>query len=151
MAITDKIYIKNHRQIASQLETSFPKSAFSGATLDILFQGQGLANLDEATQDRVLDFAEDFLDCDCQSNPHCGCPERKFIGYLLELREDGLGPDAIVDILGEEYMLYAYSGDILSFLDSSIRTLEAAERLADVENHDDKAKQLRDVRENLAR
>ena len=28
MAITDKIYIKNHRQLVSQLETSFPKSAF---------------------------------------------------------------------------------------------------------------------------
>jgi superfamily II helicase len=151
VAITDKIYIKNHRQIVSQLETSFPKSAFSGATLDILFQGQGLANLDDATQDRVLDFAEDFLDCDCQSNPHCGCAERKFVRYLLELREDGLGPDAIVDVLGDEYMLYAYPGDILSFLDSSIRTLEAAERLADVDGHPEKSEELRAVRENLAR
>ncbi|PSP84038.1 helicase, partial [Halobacteriales archaeon QH_8_68_33] len=37
MAITDKIYVKNHQQIASQLETSFPRSAFSGATMDMLF------------------------------------------------------------------------------------------------------------------
>ena len=151
MAITDKIYIKNHRQIVSQLETSFPKSAFSGATLDILFQGEGLANLDDATQDRVLDFAEEFLDCDCESNPHCGCAERKFVRYLLELREQGLGPDAIVDVMGEEYMLYAYPGDILSFLDSSIRTLEAAETLADVDSSPEKAEELREMRENLAR
>ncbi|SDJ40030.1 hypothetical protein SAMN05216226_10328 [Halovenus aranensis] len=151
MAITDKIYVKNHQQLASQLETSFPKSAFSGATLDILFQGEGLAKLDEATQDRVLDFAEDFLDCDCQANPHCGCAERKFIRYLLELREQGMGPDAIVDVMGEEYMLYAYPGDVLSFLDNSIRTLEAAEMLADVDDHPEKADELRSVRENLAR
>ncbi|WP_267163130.1 DUF5814 domain-containing protein [Halovenus salina] len=151
MAITDKIYIKNHQQLASQLETSFPKSAFSGATLDILFQGEGLAKLDEATQDRVLDFAEDFLDCDCQANPHCGCAERKFIGYLLELREQGMGPDAIVDVMGDDYMLYAYPGDVLSFLDNSIRTLEAAEMLADVDGHPEKADELRGVRENLAR
>ncbi|WP_254663016.1 DUF5814 domain-containing protein, partial [Haladaptatus sp. W1] len=72
MAITDKIYVKNHRQISSQLETNIPKGAFKGATLDILFQGDGLQKLDEATRDRVLDFAEDFLDCDCQSNPYCG-------------------------------------------------------------------------------
>lgn len=39
VAITDKIYVKNHRQLASQLDTRFPKSAFSGATLDILFTG----------------------------------------------------------------------------------------------------------------
>lgn len=133
VAITDKIYVKNHRQIASQLETGFPKSAFAGATLDVLFTGEGLSKLDSATRDRALDFAEDFLDCDCQSNPYCGCAERKFISYLLELRAQGLGPDAIVDVMGDEYMLYAYSGDILSFLDQSVRTLEAVETLADVE------------------
>ncbi len=151
MAITDKIYIKNHQQIVSQLETSFPKSAFSGATLDILFQGEALAKLDDTTQDRVLDFAEDFLDCSCEANPHCGCAEEKFVRYLLELREQGLGPDAIVDVMGDDYMLYAYPGDVLSFLDSSVRTLEAAETLADVEGHTESATQARQLRENLVR
>ncbi len=151
MAITDKIYIKNHRQLVSQLETSFPKGAFKGATMDILYQGEGLANLNDATRDRILDFAEDFLDCDCESNPHCGCPERKFTRYLLELREQGLGPDAIVDVMGDEYMLYAYSGDILSFLDNSVRTLEAAETLADVDGREEAGRQIRQTRENLVR
>ncbi|ESS08926.1 MAG: hypothetical protein A07HN63_01134 [uncultured archaeon A07HN63] len=136
MAVTDKIYVKNHRQLVSQLETSFPKSAFAGATLDLLFTGGSLAGLNETTRDRVLDFTEDFLDCDCESNPYCGCAERKFIGYLLELRAEGFGPDAIVDVMGDDYMLYAYSGDILSFLDQSVRTLEAAEALADIEDSD---------------
>ena len=151
MAITDKIYVKNHRQIASQLETSFPKSAFSGATMDILYQGEGLSKLDDATRDRVLDFAEDFLDCDCEANPHCGCPERTFVGYLLELREGGLGPDAIVDVMGEEYMLYAYPGDVLSFLDDSVRTLEAAETLADVDGRPGSAESVRELRQRLVR
>ncbi|PSP83911.1 helicase [Halobacteriales archaeon QS_1_68_17] len=133
MAITDKIYVKNHRQLASQLETSIPKGAFKGATLDLLYQGDGLAKLDDATRERVLDFAEDFLDCDCESNPHCGHPEEKFVRYLLELRAQGLGPDAIVDVMGDDYMLYAYPGDVLSFLDDAVRTLEAVETLADVE------------------
>ena len=134
MAITDKIYLKNHRQISSQLEANIPKGAFSGATLDLLFQGEGLEKLDEATRERVLDFATDFLDCNCESNPHCGHPERKFMRYLLELREQGLGPDAIVDVMSDDYMLYAYPGDVLSFLDNSVRTLEAIEDLAEVEN-----------------
>jgi len=149
VAITDKIYIKNHRQLVSQIETSFPKGAFKGATLDILFQGEGLAKLNDATQDRVLDFAEDFLDCDCQANPHCGCPEEKFVRYLLELRAQGLGPDAIVDVMGDEYMLYAYPGDVLSFLDDSVRTLEAVEALADVDGQPDVAKQARESRDEL--
>lgn len=133
VAITDKIYLKNHRQIASQLEANIPKGAFKGATLDLVFTGEGLTKLDDATQERVLDFAQDFLDCDCEDNPYCGHPERKFIRYLLELRAQGLGPDAIVDVMSDEYMLYAYSGDILSFLDQSVRTLEAVEALAGVE------------------
>jgi superfamily II helicase len=150
VAITDKIYVKNHRQLASQLDTSFPKSAFSGATLDILFSGDGIAKLDDASRDRVLEFAEDFLDCDCQSNPHCGCPERKFIAYLLELRAQGLGPDAIVDVMGDDYMVYAYPGDVLSFLDSGVRTLEAAEQLADVDGRDDAEAEIRRKRRELS-
>ncbi|WP_135827375.1 DUF5814 domain-containing protein [Halorussus halobius] len=150
MAITDKIYVKNHRQIGSQLETNIPKGAFKGATLDMLFQGQNLAQLDDTTQERVLDFAEDFLDCDCQSNPYCGCAERKFMRYLLELREQGLGPEAIVDVMTDDYMVYAYPGDVLSFLDDSVRTLEAVEELADVEGDDEAATTAREKKRTLS-
>jgi len=149
VAITDKIYVKNHQQLASQLETSFPKGAFKGATMEMLYQGENLAKLDDATQDRVLDFAEDFMDCDCQANPHCGHPERKFVSYLLELRAQGMGPDAIVDVMGDDYMLYAYPGDVLSFLDNAVRTLEAVETLADVDGREETASETRRKREQL--
>ena len=149
MAITDKIYVKNHQQLASQLETNIPKGAFSGATLDLLFQGENLGKLDDATRDRVLDFAEDFLDCDCEGAPHCGHPERKFVAYLLELRETGLGPQAMVDVMSDEYMVYAYPGDIRSFLDNSIRQLEAIETLADVDGQHNMADRARESRKRL--
>ena len=149
MAITDKIYVKNHRQLSAQLDANIPKSAFSGATLDLLFSGDGLADLDDASRDRALAFAEDFLDCDCDSNPYCGHPERKFVRYLLELRAGGLGPDAIVDVMGDDYMLYAYPGDVLSFLDDAVRTLEAAESLAKVESDDEARSGIRDARDAL--
>ena len=148
MVVTDKIYVKNHRQVAAQLDTSISRSAFSGATLDRLFTGD-LDKLDDATRDRAHAFAEDFLDCDCDSNPYCGHPERKFMRYLLELRADGFGPDAIVDVMGDDYGLYAYSGDVLSFLDGAVRTLEAAESLADVEGHVEERREIRDARESL--
>lgn len=135
VAITDKIYVKNHRRIGSQLETRIPRSAFSGATLDLLYSGEGLSKLDDATQERVLDFAEDFLDCDCESNPYCGHPERKFVQYLLDLRAGGLGAEAIVDIMSDDYLVTAYPGDVLSFLDNSVRTLDAMEDLASVERN----------------
>ncbi len=138
MAITDKIYVKNHRQLASQLEVSFPKNAFSGATLDLLFQGE-LEKLDEANRERVLDFAEDFLDCTCESNPYCGHPERKFISYLLDLRARNLDPESMVDVMTDDYLLYAYPGDIYSFLDDAVRNLEAVEEIARVDGRENAA------------
>ncbi len=149
MAITDKIYVKNHRQLSSQLDRSIPKGAFKGATLDVLFQGEGLEKLDEATRDRVLDFAADFLDCDCRDNPYCGHPERKFARYLLELRAQGLGPEAIVDVMTDDYMVYAYPGDVLSFLDDSVRTLEAIEDLARVDGDDETREQAGELKRAL--
>lgn len=149
MAITDKIYVKNHRRIGSQLDTHIPRSAFSGATLDILYTGEGLSKLDDATQERVLDFAEDFLDCDCESNPYCGHPERKFIRYLLDLRAQGFGPEAIVDVMSDDYLVTAYPGDILSFLDDSVRTLDAMEDLATVEKDTEMQQQVADRKREL--
>ncbi|ERG90043.1 MAG: hypothetical protein J07HQW1_00056, partial [Haloquadratum walsbyi J07HQW1] len=108
MAITDKVYLKNHRQIVSQLDTSIPKGAFKGATIDVLYSGDGLTKLDDTTRDRLLDFAEDFLDPDQPEDLYTGYPERQFMTYLLELRAQGLHPDAIVDVISDEYFLYAY-------------------------------------------
>jgi superfamily II helicase len=150
VAITDKIYVKNHRQLSAQLDTSIPRGAFHGATLDILFSGEGLAELDDATRDRALAFAEDFLDCDCEDNPYCGHPERKFVRYLLELREQGLGPDEMVDVMTEDYMVYAYPGDLLSFLDDAVRKLEAVEELAAVDGHPETAERARQRKRNLS-
>ena len=148
MAITDKIYVKNHRQIGAQLETRIPKGAFSGATLDLLYCGE-FDKLDDSFRDHVLAFVEDFLDCDCKSNPYCGHPERKFVRYLLDLRADGLGPEVIVDAMGADYGLYAYPGDVLSFLDDAVRTLDAAESLASVEGADARRDRIREEQNDL--
>ncbi|MFB6311360.1 MAG: DUF5814 domain-containing protein [Salinirussus sp.] len=149
MAITDRIHVRDHRRIAAQLERSIPRGAFSGATLDILFTGEGLAKLDDATRERVEDFASDFLDCDCEANPHCGHPEEKFVGYLLDLRAEGHSPEAIVDIMGDAYHVTAYPGDIRSFLEDAIRTLEAAEDLAEVDGAKASASTLHQARDTL--
>jgi superfamily II helicase len=150
VAVTDKIYVKNHRQIASQIDTRFPKSAFSGATLDILFTGD-LSDLDETTREKVLDFSEDFLDCGCDSNPYCGHPERKFVQYLLDLRAEGLDPESMVNVMTDDYMVYAYPGDLYSFLDDAVRTLEAVEDLADVDGRDDQADRASSTKRELTR
>lgn len=149
MAITDKIYLRNHRQLVSQLDTRIPRRVFAGATLDILYAADGLTDLNESTQEPILAFAEDFLDCDCETAPFCGHPERKFVRYLLELRTDGFEPEEIIDVIGAEYNLTAYAGDLLSFLDEAVRRLEALEALAGVENHHEYATRTERIRRNL--
>ena len=148
MAITDKIYLKNHRQIASQLDTRLPRSAFAGATVETIYAGSGFDALDDATRDRLVAFAEDFLDCS-EEAVYSGYPEREFVRYLLELRAEGMGPDAIVDVMGEEYMLYAYPGDVRSFLDDAVRTLEATAALAAVEGDERATRRAREARDEL--
>ena len=150
VAITDKIYLKNHREIVSQLDVNIPKGAFKGATMDVLYSGEGLSKVDSATRDRLLDFAKDFLDPENPDDLYTGYPERQFVTYLLELRAQGLGPDAIVDVMGDEYMLYAYPGDVLSFLDDAVRTLEAVETLSNVEGNAEMEKKARDAKRALS-
>lgn len=145
VAITDKVYVKNHRQVCAQLETRFPRGVFRGATLDLLFTGD-IDKLDDATRERVVDFAEDFLDCGCASNPYCGHPERKFVRYVLKLRAEGLGPEAIVDAMTGDYMVYAFGGDVLSFLDEAVRRLDAAEAIASVAGSEEMARRVREAR-----
>jgi superfamily II helicase len=117
--------------------------------MEVLYSGDGLAKVDDATRERLLDFATDFLDCD-EQRLYTGYPERKFVRYLLELRAQGLGPDAIVDVMGDEYMLYAYPGDVLSFLDQSVRTLEAVESLAEVEGDREMARRATEAARDLS-
>lgn len=149
MAITDKIYLRNHRQLVSQLDVRIPRRVFAGSTLDVLYAGDGLADLDDATREPVLDFAEDFLACGCQNAPFCGHPERTFVRYLVDLRADGFTPEEIVEVMGAEYNLTAYSGDILSFLDESVRRLEAIEALAQVEDAEEQRARARSLRHRL--
>jgi superfamily II helicase len=149
MAITDKVYLENHRQIAAQLDTSVPRRAFAGATLDIFFQEAGLTELDDSTRDRMENFAADFLEgCD-ESGLHTGVPERRFIEFLLECRAEGMNPDTIVDTMSAEYGLTAYPGDVRSFLDDSIRTLEAASQLAGVDGQAEANSALQARRDEL--
>lgn len=153
VALPDKVRLRDHARLVSQLETRIPNRAFAGATLDLLYTGEGLESVDDATRDVLLDFAEDFLTCGCQGSPHCGHPERFFCGYVLELRADGYGPAGIVDMMGVDYHLTAYAGDVLTFLDEAIRQLEALEALASVDGNEamaQRAKRRRNALEQQA-
>jgi superfamily II helicase len=70
--------------------------------------------------------------------------------YVLELRAEGLGPQAIVDVMTDDYMVYAYTGDVLSFLDDAVRNLEAVETLADVDGNEEMSERARTAKRDLS-
>lgn len=148
VGVTEKVYLVDHGAIQSQLGLRVPRAAFSGATLDLVFTGD-IDKLDASTRAAVVGFVTDFLDCGCESNPYCGHPEEKFIRYLLALRAAGMEPEEIVAVMRDEYRLTAYPGDVLSFLDGAVRTLEAAEALAGVLGEHEEAARIRKTRESL--
>jgi len=134
VSITERIYLKNHSQICAQMGVRMPKKVFSGATLDLLFTGE-VEKIDESFRACIYAFAKDFLDCNCESNPYCEHPEKKFMEYILKVRGEGKSPEQIVDRMGKEYMVYSYPADIVSFLDDSIRTLEVLEAIAETKEN----------------
>lgn len=139
MAFPEKVYVRDHRQLADQLDTAFPRAAFAGATLDRLFTGDRIDRLDDAVRERVLAFNRDLLDCDCEANPYCGHAEEKLCRWVLTARLEGLAPAGIVDAMGDRYHLYAYEADLVGYLDDAIRRLDALGDLAAVEGRPEAA------------
>ena len=148
MTITERVYLKNHSQICAQMGVRVPKKVFSGATLDLLFTGE-IEKIDQAFRPYIYAFAKDFLDCDCESNPYCEHPERKFMKYILRLRGEKRSTKEIVKKMEEDYMIYAYPSDLVTFLDDSIRTLEVLEAMADTMGDIEKKDQIRKEKELL--
>ena len=149
MSIVDKVQLRQHHRLRSQLEVNIPKRAFSGAAMEIIHSGEGFDNLDEETRDRLVAFGQDILACDCEGAPFCGHPEERFQRYVLELRAQGFDPEEIVTAMGADYHLEAYPGDVLSFLDESVRLLEAMESLAAVEGRSDMQSRTAQQRQDL--
>lgn len=128
----DAAYFKNATQISAALDINVPSRVFHGATLDIVFEGDNITQLDAFIQDQLFSFATDFLTCSCKDSPYCGCAERLFSAKIIEIRMEGYEPVNIVHKLEDMYGITAYPGDVLSYLDDMVRNLDAVEKIARV-------------------
>lgn len=149
MAITDRVVVRDAAALSRRADRSIPRNAFHGATLDMLYEGAVLEQLDPDTADRLRAFVVDFMGCDCDDAPFCGHPERGFVAHLLDLRREEMSPGAIVDSIERDYHLTADEGDLLDFLDDAVRASEAVADYADVLAADDVADDARRLRDDL--
>ena len=128
--IASRARLRYHRQIGKLIGYRLPEGAFHGATLEALLSIP-YDSFDRPTREQILTFIKIFLSCKCQDNPFCGCPERKFVIEVIELRESGLDHVQISQYLREEFGIEIYAADILSYLEEAVHLLEAIQDIAD--------------------
>ncbi|MDD2438610.1 MAG: DEAD/DEAH box helicase [Methanosarcinaceae archaeon] len=145
----DAAYLKYAKQIGSALHLNMPSRVFQGAALDIIFDGDSLAQLDMKIQTLLLNFASDFLSCKCKDSPYCGCAEQKFSEKLISLRTEGLEPVEIVRQLENDYGITAYPGDVFGYLDNVVRNLDAVELIAKVHSKKEAATKARKLKKKV--
>ncbi len=135
LGIFTQVYLNNVQRYATAIGVNMSSNVFSGANLDMLFSGAGdeLTYLDQKELESILSFSIEFVNCDCKDSPFCGCPEKSFSRWLIEMRIDGLEPREIVERMSA-YGVHAYSGDLLGYLDQIARILESIELIAQIFN-----------------
>ncbi|HEX7515155.1 MAG TPA: DUF5814 domain-containing protein [archaeon] len=127
------VYLNDVQRMAQALSVNMSPNVFSGGNLEILFSGSGdeLTYLDQKAFESVLAFSIAFIDCDCGESPFCGCPERSFSKWLIEQRMGGRDPADIVDQMSA-FGVHAYSGDVLNYLDQTVRLMESIGAMATI-------------------
>lgn len=134
--ITRKAKFRAAKKLQKAAGFRVPDRAFSGPFLEAIECALDYERLDKHLKEQIMQFYRDFLSCTCRGSPHCGCPERKFVMMLIDLRERGLDHRQISDHLLDVYGIELYPADILSFLESSVHVLEAIRDVAALENED---------------
>lgn len=146
----DAVYFNYASQLSDALGTDIPARVF-GAGLDIVFSANGISRLKEKHLRNMLDFARDFMSCTCKDAPYCGCAERIFSSRVIEMCAEGQNPDGIIAGLVKQYGVYAYTGDVLNYLDGAARALEAVELIAGIYGRHELSGKARELRERMER
>jgi putative ATP-dependent RNA helicase len=128
--VFDQAFFTGADRISASLNVRLPSRVFQGGAMEMALSGDSLAKLDSTTARKLMNFATDFLTCTCKDSPYCGCPERKFSGKLLDMRCEGMKPVDMIEFLTQHYGIFAYPADVLEYLETSSRHLEAIRKLA---------------------
>jgi superfamily II helicase len=134
--IADKARFRAARRLERAAGFRLPDHVFSGSFLESVGRAINFDHLDRTMHEQLLAFFRDFMTCTCKDTPLCGCPERKFVLAIIELRELGLDHRQISAHLLDEYGIDLYPADILSFLEDSVHMLEAVRDIAELQGRE---------------
>lgn len=128
----ESAYITNRviNRLSTILKTNVSSRLFADSTRDIITTGEVLAKLDPQYADKLISLQIDFLSCNCKEKPFCNCFEVNISDKIIKLRLAGWNPDSISRYFMTNYDVQIYPGDIFTWLDQVIRSLEAISRIA---------------------
>ncbi len=128
----ENAYMSNrlNRRLGKALNINLSARLFADSTLDILSSAETISKLDSNLQDALVNMQIEFMSCRCKDRPFCKCFQEELSRRILKQRMLKKDPVDISKKLLKGYQIHSYAGDIFSWLDSVIRTLEAIRRIA---------------------
>ncbi|OED30433.1 DUF5814 domain-containing protein [Methanosphaera sp. WGK6] len=125
-------YLSNRlmTRLSSALKTNISSRLFADSTRDIITSGEVIAKLDSQYVDKLVELQMDFLSCNCKERPFCNCFETNISDKIIRQRLHGWSPNRISKFFMTNYNIQIYSGDIFTWLDQVIRSLEAISRIS---------------------
>lgn len=128
----DSAYLSSRliNRLSSALKTNVSSRLFADSTRDIITTGDVIAKIDPQYTDKLISLQIDFLSCNCQEKPFCNCLEVNISDKIIRQRLHGWDPNHISKYFMTNYDVHIYPGDIFSWLDQVIRTLEAISRIS---------------------
>ncbi len=119
-----------HAEIEQLTKSRMSSRLLSDGVLDVIFGTSEKGLWTRSLAQKVKVWTSNFFTCGCKEYPYCSHPQYKISKMLVQLRLDGLTPKQIVAEIGKTYHLFAYPGDLYSWLDQLLHSIEAIKRLS---------------------
>jgi helicase len=133
----ENVYLssKLQEEINSAFRTHMPTRLFSGVFAeisDLTRPKSGAGKLPQWVFGIFGKWTTTFFNCGCRDFPDCDHGKIALGRWLVERRHEGLNPSGLAAVLHDKFELWAYPGDLFSWLDSLIHSLKAVQRIANV-------------------
>ena len=147
----ENIYLSNkaHAEVESITKAKMSSRFLNDGVVETIFSGQFRGKWKFQFANMIKKWLKSIFDCSCKESPYCNHPAQKISKIILNYRRKGASPVEISTQLTSEYELFAYPGDLYTWLESFVYSLEAIKRLSSAlgkdKTHSESSKLIRHI------
>ncbi|RDE12333.1 MAG: RNA helicase [Candidatus Thorarchaeota archaeon] len=143
----DNVYLsaKLQAEVDAAFKTHMPTRLFSGVMSDLAdfgHQRESHAKFPGWVYEVFSRWIAEIFNCGCRDFPECDHGMIRLGRWIVERRKEGLNPSGIAKRLHDDFELWAYPGDLFTWLDSLIHNLKAVQRIAAIAGKTDLGVQI---------